>query len=71
MMSQIVWDVKALFCSAGSFAWKAEWGPDYHQSMYIGISSLVLSIFLALGEQIVLRLGNIQWILSAIYQLSE
>ncbi|KAL5512606.1 hypothetical protein ACEPAG_3259 [Sanghuangporus baumii] len=31
----------------GSYTWKAEWGPQYHQSMEIGIASLVLSIFLA------------------------
>ncbi|KAJ8079920.1 hypothetical protein PM082_016745 [Marasmius tenuissimus] len=32
----------------GSFAWKAEWGPKYHQSMFICLCSLVLSSILAL-----------------------
>ncbi|KAA1470620.1 MFS general substrate transporter [Dentipellis sp. KUC8613] len=31
----------------GSFTWKAEWGPDYHQSMFIGIASLLFSTALA------------------------
>lgn len=34
----------------GSFAWKAQWGPDYHQSMYIGIGALVISSALAFGQ---------------------
>ncbi|KAF7792694.1 hypothetical protein EIP86_003792 [Pleurotus ostreatoroseus] len=32
----------------GSYAWKAEWGPDYHPSMIIGIASLSLSSVLAI-----------------------
>ncbi|KAL0574877.1 hypothetical protein V5O48_007089 [Marasmius crinis-equi] len=32
----------------GSFVWKAEWGPGYHQSMIISLASLVLSSVLAL-----------------------
>ncbi|CAL1711297.1 unnamed protein product [Somion occarium] len=32
----------------GSYAWKAEWGPDYHPSMFIGIASLAFASFLAL-----------------------
>ncbi|KAK7691722.1 hypothetical protein QCA50_005122 [Cerrena zonata] len=31
----------------GSYAWKAQWGPDYHQSMFIGIGSLAFASFLA------------------------
>ncbi|THH30870.1 hypothetical protein EUX98_g3336 [Antrodiella citrinella] len=31
----------------GSYAWKAQWGPNYHQSMFIGLSSLALSSVLA------------------------
>ncbi|PAV24167.1 MFS general substrate transporter [Pyrrhoderma noxium] len=31
----------------GSFAWKAEWGPEYHQSMFIGIAALTFSSVLA------------------------
>lgn len=32
----------------GSYVWKANWGPQYHQSMAICIASLVFSSFLAL-----------------------
>ncbi|EIM85079.1 MFS general substrate transporter [Stereum hirsutum FP-91666 SS1] len=32
----------------GSFTWPSEWGPDYHNSMYIGIASLVFSSVLSL-----------------------
>ncbi|KAJ3549791.1 hypothetical protein NM688_g5141 [Phlebia brevispora] len=32
----------------GSYAWKSEWGPDYHPSMAIGMASLILSFVLAL-----------------------
>jgi len=32
----------------GSYAWKAQWGPGYHQSMEIGIASLAFSSVLAL-----------------------
>ncbi|EPQ55025.1 MFS general substrate transporter [Gloeophyllum trabeum ATCC 11539] len=31
----------------GSFVWKAEWSPEYHQSMIIGICSLALACSLA------------------------
>ncbi|CDO77032.1 hypothetical protein BN946_scf184403.g7 [Trametes cinnabarina] len=30
-----------------SYVWKAEWGPDYHPSMYIGIAALGLATLLA------------------------
>ncbi|KAJ7490555.1 MFS general substrate transporter [Mycena latifolia] len=33
----------------GSYTWKAEWGPEYHQSMIISLCSLVLSTVMALG----------------------
>ena len=33
-----------------SYTWKAAWGPDYHQSMYIGIGGLGLATVLAFGE---------------------
>ena len=36
--------------SAGSYAWKSVWGPDYHQSMFIGIGSLVAAWLLAFGK---------------------
>ncbi|KAI0782638.1 MFS general substrate transporter [Abortiporus biennis] len=32
----------------GSYVWKTQWGPDYHQSMYICIACLTLSSVLAL-----------------------
>ncbi|RDX49229.1 MFS general substrate transporter [Lentinus brumalis] len=31
-----------------SYVWKAEWGPDYHQSMLIGLASLALATVLAI-----------------------
>nr|GAT52675.1 tartrate transporter [Mycena chlorophos] len=33
----------------GSYTWKAEWGPDYHQSMGISLACLVLSIAMIYG----------------------
>ncbi|KAI0720837.1 MFS general substrate transporter [Cerioporus squamosus] len=30
-----------------SFVWKAEWGPDYHPSMFIGMTGLGLGVLLA------------------------
>ncbi|KAJ7643698.1 MFS general substrate transporter [Roridomyces roridus] len=33
----------------GSYTWKSEWGPLYHQSMIISLCALVLSSVLALG----------------------
>ncbi|KAJ7259565.1 MFS general substrate transporter [Mycena haematopus] len=33
----------------GSYVWKAEWGPKYHQSMIISLCGLVLSSLLSLG----------------------
>ncbi|KAF7298654.1 Tartrate transporter [Mycena indigotica] len=33
----------------GSYVWKAEWGPDYHQSMGISLGSLVISSLIMLG----------------------
>jgi len=32
----------------GSYIWKANWSPEYHQSMIIALCSLVLSTFLGL-----------------------
>ncbi|KAI0653992.1 MFS general substrate transporter [Cubamyces menziesii] len=37
-----------------SFVWKAEWGPDYHQSMYIGIAALGLATVLAVVIRVIL-----------------
>jgi len=40
----------------GSYTWKAEWGPDYHQSMIISFVALVVSTILALVlRQLVIR----------------
>lgn len=44
---RLIWPI---FCSIGSYAWKAEWGPEYHPSMVIGLASLTLSSLLALGS---------------------
>ncbi|KAJ7095779.1 MFS general substrate transporter [Mycena belliarum] len=33
----------------GSYVWKAEWGPKYHQSMIVSLCALVLSSLLSLG----------------------
>ncbi|KAJ7134733.1 MFS transporter [Mycena epipterygia] len=33
----------------GSYVWKAQWGPKYHQSMTISLCALVLSSLLSLG----------------------
>ncbi|EEB99834.1 hypothetical protein MPER_00387, partial [Moniliophthora perniciosa FA553] len=32
----------------GSFVWKAQWGPEFHQSMIVSLCALVLSSVLAL-----------------------
>ncbi|KAI5120275.1 hypothetical protein M0805_005332 [Coniferiporia weirii] len=44
----------------GSFVWKAEWGPQYHQSMKIGIASLCLSVSLAYVMRCILKRENRQ-----------
>jgi len=33
----------------GSYTWKAEWGPDYHQSMIISLCALALSTVMSIG----------------------
>ncbi len=38
-----------LYCSISSFVWKSEWGPDYHQSMFIGIAALAFATALSIG----------------------
>ncbi|OCB88656.1 MFS general substrate transporter [Sanghuangporus baumii] len=42
----------------GSYAWKAKWGPQYHQSMSIGIASLSFSTLLALVMRCILKRMN-------------
>ncbi|THH08044.1 hypothetical protein EW145_g2973 [Phellinidium pouzarii] len=44
----------------GSYVWKAEWGPQYHQSMEIGIASLFLSILLAFVIRYIVKRMNKQ-----------
>ncbi|KAJ7643677.1 MFS general substrate transporter [Roridomyces roridus] len=41
----------------GSYTWKSEWGPLYHQSMIISLSALVLSSLIGLGirQQLIRR----------------
>ncbi|EKM53443.1 uncharacterized protein PHACADRAFT_163762 [Phanerochaete carnosa HHB-10118-sp] len=42
----------------GSYAWKAEWGPNYHPSMIIGLASFVLSSVLAFVVRYILVAEN-------------
>ncbi|KAF5365420.1 hypothetical protein D9758_010831 [Tetrapyrgos nigripes] len=40
----------------GSFTWKAEWGPEYHQSMVISLAAFVFSTVIALViRQLIIR----------------
>ncbi|PIL33374.1 MFS general substrate transporter [Ganoderma sinense ZZ0214-1] len=41
-----------------SYTWKAAWGPDYHQSMYIGIAGLGLATVLAFVIRFILVSQN-------------
>ena len=34
----------------GSYIWKVEWGPEYHQSMIIAVCSSMLSSVLGFSE---------------------
>ncbi|KAL5512619.1 hypothetical protein ACEPAG_3272 [Sanghuangporus baumii] len=36
----------------GSYVWKAEWGPEYHQSMEVGIAMFAFSTCLAFGMEL-------------------
>ncbi len=36
-------------CRMGSYTWKADWGPEYHQSMAISLAALVFSTVLSVG----------------------
>ncbi|KAJ3982629.1 major facilitator superfamily domain-containing protein [Lentinula detonsa] len=47
----------------GSYTWKAEWGPDYHQSMIIS--------FVALGVSTILSLLLRQWVIRDNKKLDE
>ncbi|OJT01933.1 hypothetical protein TRAPUB_7577 [Trametes pubescens] len=38
-----------------SFVWKSEWGPDYHQSMFIGIAALAFATALSIGPYYLLH----------------
>ncbi|KAI0665666.1 MFS general substrate transporter [Trametes maxima] len=41
-----------------SYVWKAEWGPDYHQSMYIGIAALGFATVLSIVIRYILVYQN-------------
>ena len=41
-----------------SYVWKASWGPDYHQSMVIGIAGLALATVLAIGDHCISALQS-------------
>ncbi|KAI0709648.1 MFS general substrate transporter [Cerioporus squamosus] len=43
-----------------SFVWKADWSPQYHQSMFIGIAALALGISLATVMRCILAYENKQ-----------
>ncbi|PCH35553.1 MFS general substrate transporter [Wolfiporia cocos MD-104 SS10] len=45
---------------ASSYTWQSQWGPDYHQSMYIGISALALATFLSFVMRCMLIRQNMQ-----------
>ncbi|KAK7688346.1 hypothetical protein QCA50_008718 [Cerrena zonata] len=55
----------------GSFAWKAEWGPDYHPSMFIGIATLVFASFLGLVIRYLLVKANKDFEKKELADLSE
>ncbi|TFK51149.1 MFS general substrate transporter [Heliocybe sulcata] len=42
----------------GSFIWKAEWGPEYHQSMIIGIASMALATACSMVMRTILKREN-------------
>ncbi|KAL5532047.1 hypothetical protein ACEPAF_5611 [Sanghuangporus sanghuang] len=42
----------------GSYAWKAEWGPQYHPSMAIGIAACSFSSFMAFIMRCILKNKN-------------
>ncbi|KAJ3484027.1 hypothetical protein NLI96_g5906 [Meripilus lineatus] len=44
----------------GSYAWKSDWGPDYHPSMYIGLASLAFATLLAFVIRCILVHQNAQ-----------
>ncbi|RPD58876.1 MFS general substrate transporter [Lentinus tigrinus ALCF2SS1-7] len=41
-----------------SFVWKADWGPNYHQSMFIGIAAIGFATFLATVIRYILAYQN-------------
>ncbi|KAI0767021.1 MFS general substrate transporter [Fomes fomentarius] len=42
----------------GSFVWKESWGPDYHQSMFIGIAGFAVATVLGLVMRYILAQQN-------------
>ncbi|KZT37671.1 MFS general substrate transporter [Sistotremastrum suecicum HHB10207 ss-3] len=55
----------------GSYAWKAAWSPFYHPSMWISLSAIVFSSFLAFAIRCLLRRENRQLEEDQVKQLSE
>ena len=46
----ILADINIFLSRIGSYTWKSTWGPEYHQSMVISLSGLVLASLLSFGE---------------------
>ncbi|KAH8115397.1 MFS general substrate transporter [Phellopilus nigrolimitatus] len=44
----------------GSFVWKVQWSPQYHQSMYIGIAALVSATVFSIAIRLILMRDNKQ-----------
>lgn len=49
-ISSLILPVMNVSFRMGSYTWKAEWGPDYHQSMIISFVALVISTILSLSK---------------------
>ncbi|KAL7277855.1 MFS general substrate transporter [Trametes coccinea BRFM310] len=54
-----------------SYVWKAEWGPDYHQSMFIGIAALAFATVLAVVIRFMLVKQNKRLELEELANLNE
>ncbi|EKM53442.1 uncharacterized protein PHACADRAFT_211138 [Phanerochaete carnosa HHB-10118-sp] len=55
----------------GSYVWKAEWGPNYHPSMIIGLASLAFSSVLAVAMRCMLVSQNKKLDKSGIEDLTD
>ncbi|KAH8115372.1 MFS transporter [Phellopilus nigrolimitatus] len=56
----VVNGIGSLGTLTGSYVWKAKWGPQYHESMVIGIAALSLSTALAFVMRCILKRENRQ-----------